>query len=93
MLPSVIINLIFPFVLHQIPYGIQQFLVVTTHALSYIVIAFSDDYRIAIIGVALNSFSGGLSGMTTLALSSYYSKNTVRSYASGQGAGGLIASI
>uniref|UniRef100_A0AC34GUL1 Battenin n=1 Tax=Panagrolaimus sp. ES5 TaxID=591445 RepID=A0AC34GUL1_9BILA len=92
-IPCVIVELTFPFFMNRIPYGVRHAIVVSCQALSFIIVAFSPNVIVALIGVVFAAIGAGLGAINCLALSSHFSKTTVSTWSSGTGAAGVVASF
>uniref|UniRef100_A0A914PS29 Battenin n=1 Tax=Panagrolaimus davidi TaxID=227884 RepID=A0A914PS29_9BILA len=92
-IPCVIVELTFPFFMYRIPYGIRHAAVVSCQALSFIIVAFSPNVAVSLIGVVFAAIGAGLGAINCLALSSHFSKTSVSTWSSGTGAAGVVASF
>ncbi|KAL7071529.1 hypothetical protein ACQ4LE_009290 [Meloidogyne hapla] len=92
-LPAFVVKYAFPFFMNRIPFGFRIFLVIFTHASSYIIVAFSTSIEMSLLGVVFCSISIGIGQICLPALTSHYSKSTISAWTAGTGASSIIPSL
>ncbi|VDK77229.1 unnamed protein product [Onchocerca ochengi] len=93
ILPCLLVKLTFPFFMQRIPFGIRHFIICLLQALSYLIVAFSSGIVMSLTGVVFASLSSGLGEITYLALTPYFTKNTISTWSSGTGGAGIIGAL
>lgn len=93
IIPDLIIKLLFPFALTRISFNVRVILCVCLSAASFLIVAFSESTWLSLIGVACGSAASGLGEITFLALTAYFSNETISFWSSGTGAAGLLGSL
>lgn len=93
ILPSFIVKLLAPFILHYFSYRTKIITSLIASLASYHLVGWGNSVGLRILGVILVSFSSGLGESTFLALTSFYHRNTVSAWSSGTGAAGLFGAL
>uniref|UniRef100_A0A8C6U846 Battenin n=1 Tax=Neogobius melanostomus TaxID=47308 RepID=A0A8C6U846_9GOBI len=93
ILPTLLIKMSAPFVIHKVPYGYRVLLCGLTAAASFLVVSFSSALWMSILGVILASISSGLGELSFLALTVYYSRDVVGGWGSGTGGAGVSGAL
>uniref|UniRef100_A0A914ULM7 Battenin n=1 Tax=Plectus sambesii TaxID=2011161 RepID=A0A914ULM7_9BILA len=93
IIPTLIIKLTAPFFMHRIPFGVRHLIVVFAQAASYIIVAFSVDVWMSLLGVVFASIGSGLGEITYMALASHFSKNVISTWSSGTGGAGIFGAL
>nr|XP_020463954.1 battenin isoform X2 [Monopterus albus] len=89
ILPTLIIKLFAPFVIHKVPYGIRVLVCVTMAATSFLLVSFSSAVWMSILGVIFASISAGLGELSFLALTVFFTSNVLGGWSSGTGGAGV----
>ncbi|XP_062919104.1 battenin isoform X2 [Mobula hypostoma] len=93
ILPTLIIKLVSPFLIHLLPYGYRVLFCCFSALTSFIVVSFSVVTWISILGVVFASVSSGLGEYTFLSLTAHFQTEVVWGWASGTGAAGLFGAL
>ncbi|VDN08382.1 unnamed protein product [Thelazia callipaeda] len=93
ILPSLIVKLFYPFVMHPVPFGIRHVFIVSLQICSFIMVAFSQNVAMSLSGVVLASIGAGLGEVTFLSLTSYFPNYVVGAWSSGTGGAGIFGSF
>ncbi|XP_047213611.1 battenin-like isoform X2 [Girardinichthys multiradiatus] len=93
ILPTLIIKLFAPFVIHKVPYGFRVLFCVTMAAASFLLVSFSSAVWISIVGVIFASISSGLGELSFLSLSVFFDRNVLEGWGSGTGGAGVAGSF
>ena len=89
----VIVTSFLPWCMQKIPYFWRTLFVFAAMACGTLVLITMKSVYVKIIGVSLNALAHGLGEISFLALSAFYGKFSVTSFAAGSGAGILIGPI
>lgn len=89
----VIVTLFLPWCMQKIPYFWRTLIVFAAMACGTLVLITVKTVYIKIIGVSLNALAHGLGEISFLALSAFYGKFSITSFAAGSGAGILLGPI
>lgn len=89
----VIVTSILPWCMQKIPYLWRTLIVFAAMASGTVLIILVDNVYVKIIGVSLNALAHGLGEISFLALSAFYGKFSLTSFAAGSGAGILLGPI
>ncbi|CAJ0596283.1 unnamed protein product [Cylicocyclus nassatus] len=92
-LPAFFVGLIFPFFMHRIPFVFRHVLVCILQTASYLMVAFSTNVPMSLVGVCFASIGCGLGEISCLALTSHYPTLALAAWSSGTGAAGLFGSF
>ncbi|XP_047214473.1 battenin-like isoform X2 [Girardinichthys multiradiatus] len=93
ILPTLIIKLFAPFVIHKVPYGFRVLFCVTMAAASFLLVSCSSAVWISIVGVIFASISSGLGELSFLSLSVFFDRNVLEGWGSGTGGAGVAGSF
>lgn len=93
ILPTLLIKMSAPFVIHKVPYGFRVLFCALTAGASFLVVSFSSALWMSIMGVVLASISAGLGELSFLALTVYYSRDVVGGWGSGTGGAGVAGAL
>ncbi|KAH7701439.1 Protein CLN-3.2, partial [Aphelenchoides avenae] len=93
ILPTLFIKLVAPFTLHSVPYGIRHLVVVLCQASSFLIVAYSDNLFLALMGVCFASFGSGLGEISYLSLASNFPRDVISGWSSGTGAAGILGAL
>ncbi|KAL0275156.1 UNVERIFIED_CONTAM: hypothetical protein PYX00_003106 [Menopon gallinae] len=91
IIPTLVVKLLCPFLPFVVHFRI--FLAVSTGILSLVLVAASESYILAIIGVCFASFNSGLGEITLLAYSTNFPLHAISGWSSGTGGAGLAGSF
>lgn len=89
----VIVTSFLPWCMEKIPYFSRTLIVFAAMACGTLVLITVKSVYVKIIGVSLNALAHGLGEISFLALSAFYGKFSVTSFAAGSGAGILVGPI
>ncbi|XP_074511098.1 battenin isoform X3 [Sebastes fasciatus] len=93
ILPTLVIKLSAPFVIHKLPYGFRVLFCTVTAATSFLVVSFSSAVWMSILGVIFASISAGLGELSFLSLTVYFSRDVLGGWGSGTGAAGVAGAL
>ncbi|KAM4530676.1 battenin-like [Odontesthes bonariensis] len=93
ILPTLVIKLVAPFVVHKVPYGVRVLFCVIMAATSFLLVSFSSAVWMSILGVSFASISSGLGELSFLSLTVFFSRNVLEGWGSGTGAAGVAGSV
>uniref|UniRef100_A0A914Q774 Battenin n=1 Tax=Panagrolaimus davidi TaxID=227884 RepID=A0A914Q774_9BILA len=79
--------------MQKVPLGITQLFVLLCQAFGLIIAAYASTVSGSLIGVILASFGTGMGSVNILALATHFPKETVKSWSTGWGAAGIVASF
>ncbi|XP_061606464.1 battenin isoform X3 [Phyllopteryx taeniolatus] len=93
ILPTLIIKLSAPLVIHKVPHGFRILFCVIMAATSFLVVSFSSTVWMSIIGVIFASTSSGFGELTFLSLTVFYSRDVLGAWGSGTGGAGVVGAL
>ncbi|XP_061761976.1 battenin isoform X1 [Nerophis ophidion] len=93
ILPTLIIKLSVPLVIHKVPYGVRVLFCVVMAATSFLIVSFSSTVWMSIIGVIFASASSGVGELSFLSLTVYYSRDVLGAWGSGTGGAGVAGAL
>uniref|UniRef100_A0A3Q2XLZ7 Battenin n=1 Tax=Hippocampus comes TaxID=109280 RepID=A0A3Q2XLZ7_HIPCM len=93
ILPTLIIKMTAPLVIHKVPYGFRVLFCVTMAAMSFLVVSFSSTVWMSIIGVIFASTSAGFGELSFLSLTVFYSRDVLGAWGSGTGGAGVLGAL
>ncbi|XP_051905681.1 battenin [Hippocampus zosterae] len=93
ILPTLIIKMTAPLVIHKVPYGFRVFFCVTMAATGFLVVSFSSTVWMSIIGVIFASTSAGFGELSFLSLTVFYSRDVLGGWGSGTGGAGVLGAL
>ncbi|XP_061906636.1 battenin isoform X1 [Entelurus aequoreus] len=93
ILPTLIIKLSVPLLIHQVPYGVRVLFCVVMAATSFLIVSFSSTVWMSIIGVIFASASSGVGELSFLSLTVYYSRDVLGAWGSGTGGAGVAGAL
>ncbi|XP_072225825.1 battenin isoform X2 [Leuresthes tenuis] len=93
ILPTLVIKLAAPFVVHKVPYGARVLFCVIMAAASFLLVSFSSAVWMSVLGVIFASMSSGLGELSFLSLTVFFSRNVLEGWGSGTGGAGVAGSI
>ncbi|KAM6905399.1 battenin [Xenentodon cancila] len=93
ILPTLVIKLLAPFVIHKVPYGFRVLFCVAMAAASFLLVSFSAAIWMSILGVVFASFSAGLGELSFLSLTVFFNRNVLEGWGSGTGGAGVAGSF
>ncbi|XP_063791400.1 battenin isoform X2 [Pseudophryne corroboree] len=93
ILPTLVIKFTAPFYIHQIPYNYRVSLCILTAAASFLVVSFSTNIALSLLGVVFASVSSGLGEITFLSLTAFFYSDVVSCWSSGTGGAGILGSL
>ncbi|XP_027016936.2 battenin isoform X1 [Tachysurus fulvidraco] len=93
ILPTLLIKLTAPFIIHKMPYGFRILVCVATAMISFLVVSFSSTVWMSILGVIFASVSSGLGELSFLSLTVYFSSNVLSGWGSGTGGAGVAGAV
>ncbi|VDK69472.1 unnamed protein product [Onchocerca ochengi] len=93
IIPSLVVKMFYPFVMHRIPFGMRHLFTVLLQISSFLVVAFSQNIPMGLTGVALASIGAGIGEVTFLSLTTYFHNNVVGAWSSGTGGAGIFGSF
>lgn len=93
ILPTLVIKLFAPFVIHKLPYGARVLFCVVMAATSFLLVSFSSAVWMSILGVIFASISAGLGELSFLSLTVYFSRDVLGGWGSGTGGAGVAGAL
>ncbi|NP_001086663.1 ceroid-lipofuscinosis, neuronal 3 L homeolog [Xenopus laevis] len=93
ILPTLFIKFTAPFYIHLIPYNYRVSLCIVTAAGSFLIVSYSTQITVSLLGVVFASVSSGLGEVTFLSLTSYFHSNVVSYWSSGTGGAGILGAL
>ncbi|CAN9505345.1 unnamed protein product [Ophioblennius macclurei] len=93
ILPTLLIKLFAPFVIHKVPYGVRVLLCVLMAAISFLLMSFSFAVWMSIVGVIFASVSAGLGELSFLSLTVFFSRDVLGGWGSGTGGAGVAGAL
>ncbi|KAM4535107.1 battenin [Fundulus diaphanus] len=93
ILPTLIIKLLAPFVIHKVPYGFRVLFCVAMAAMSFLLVSLSSAVWISIVGVIFASISSGLGELSFLSLSVFFDRSVLEGWGSGTGGAGVAGAF
>ncbi|KAK1877228.1 Battenin, partial [Dissostichus eleginoides] len=93
ILPTLIIKLSAPCVIHKLPYGFRVLFCALMAATSFLLVSFSSAMWMSILGVIFASISAGLGELSFLSLTVYFSRDVLSAWGSGTGGAGVAGAF
>ncbi|KAJ4932255.1 hypothetical protein JOQ06_010680 [Pogonophryne albipinna] len=93
ILPTLVIKLAAPCVIHKLPYGFRVLFCALMAATSFLLVSFSSAMWMSILGVIFASISAGLGELSFLSLSVYFSRDVLGAWGSGTGGAGVAGAF
>ncbi|XP_035511104.1 battenin isoform X2 [Morone saxatilis] len=93
ILPTLVIKLCAPFVIHKLPYGFRVLFCAIMAATSFLLVSFSSAVWMSIIGVIFASISSGLGELSFLSLTVFFSRDVLGGWGSGTGGAGVAGAF
>ncbi|KAL3998898.1 CLN3 family protein [Acanthocheilonema viteae] len=93
IIPSLVVKIFYPFVMHRIPFGTRHLFTVLLQISSFLAVAFARNILMSLTGVALASIGAGIGEVTFLSLTTYFPNNVVGAWSSGTGGAGIFGSF
>nr|XP_046270500.1 battenin [Scatophagus argus] len=93
ILPTLVIKLFAPFVIHKLPYGIRVLFCAIMAAASFLLVSFSFTVWMSILGVIFASISSGLGELSFLSLTVFFSSDVLEGWGSGTGGAGVAGAV
>ncbi|KAM9744748.1 battenin isoform 2-T2 [Menidia menidia] len=93
ILPTLLIKLVAPFVVHKVPYGLRVLFCAFMAASSFLLVSFSSAMWMSILGVVFASVSSGLGELSFLSLTVFFSRTVLEGWGSGTGGAGVAGSF
>ncbi|KAM4024679.1 battenin [Anomaloglossus baeobatrachus] len=93
ILPTLVIKLSAPLYIHQIPYSYRVSLCIVTAAASFLIVSFSADVAVSLLGVVFASVSSGVGEITFLSLTAFFYSDVVSCWSSGTGGAGILGAL
>ncbi|KAL7379462.1 hypothetical protein ABVT39_027698 [Epinephelus coioides] len=93
ILPTLVIKLSAPFVIHKLPYSIRVLICAIMAATSFLFVSFSSAVWMSILGVIFASISSGLGELSFLSLTVYFSRDVLAGWGSGTGGAGVAGAL
>ncbi|KAM9393157.1 battenin isoform 2-T2 [Pholidichthys leucotaenia] len=93
ILPTLVIKMFAPFVIHKVPYGARVLFCAITAAASLLLVSFSSAVWMSILGVVFTSISAGLGELSFLSLTVFFRRDVLGGWGSGTGGAGLAGAI
>uniref|UniRef100_A0A4W6E2M8 Battenin n=1 Tax=Lates calcarifer TaxID=8187 RepID=A0A4W6E2M8_LATCA len=93
ILPTLVIKLFAPFVIHKLPYGFRVLFCVIMAATSFLLVSLSSAVWISILGVIFASISSGLGELSFLSLTAFFSRDVLAGWGSGTGGAGVAGAL
>ncbi|KAM8824820.1 battenin [Synchiropus picturatus] len=93
ILPTLIVKLAAPFVIHRVAYGLRVLFCVVMAATSFLLVSLSASTWQSILGVVFASFSAGLGELSFLSLTVFFSRDVLGGWGSGTGGAGVAGAL
>ncbi|XP_034396333.1 battenin isoform X2 [Cyclopterus lumpus] len=93
ILPTLVIKLSAPFVIHKLPYGFRVLFCAVMAATSFLLVSFSSAVWMSILGVIFASIGAGLGELSFLSLTVYFSRDVLGAWGSGTGGAGVAGAL
>ncbi|XP_065820630.1 battenin [Labrus bergylta] len=93
ILPTLVIKLFAPFVIHKMPYGVRVLFCAVMAATSFLLVSFSSAVLMSILGVIFASVSSGLGELSFLSLTVFFSRDVLGGWGSGTGGAGVAGAF
>ncbi|KAK5884351.1 hypothetical protein CesoFtcFv8_018184 [Champsocephalus esox] len=93
ILPTLVIKLAAPCVIHKLPYGFRVLFCALMAATSFLLVSFSSAMWMSILGVVFASVSAGLGELSFLSLTVYFSRDVLGAWGSGTGGAGVAGAF
>ncbi|KAL3053126.1 hypothetical protein OYC64_005622 [Pagothenia borchgrevinki] len=93
ILPTLLIKLAAPCVIHKLPYGFRVLFCALMAATSFLLVSFSSAMWMSILGVIFASISAGLGELSFLSLTVYFSRDVLGAWGSGTGGAGVAGAF
>uniref|UniRef100_A0A8C5PXU7 Battenin n=1 Tax=Leptobrachium leishanense TaxID=445787 RepID=A0A8C5PXU7_9ANUR len=93
ILPTLLIKFTAPLYIHWIPYNYRVCLCILTAAASFLIVSFSTQVAVSLLGVVFASVSSGLGEITFLSLTAFFQSDVVSYWSSGTGGAGIFGSL
>ncbi|XP_040212119.1 battenin [Rana temporaria] len=93
ILPTLVIKFTAPFYIQQIPYNYRVCVCIITAASSFLLVSFSTDIAVSLLGVIFASVSSGLGEITFLSLTAFFYSDVVSYWSSGTGGAGILGAL
>ncbi|XP_060883005.1 battenin [Labrus mixtus] len=93
ILPTLVIKLFAPFVVHKMPYGVRVLFCAVMAATSFLLVSFSSAVLMSILGVIFASVSSGLGELSFLSLTVFFSRDVLGGWGSGTGGAGVAGAF
>lgn len=93
ILPTLIIKLFAPFVIHKLSYGTRVLFCAIMAATSFLLVSFSSAVWMSILGVVFASISSGLGELSYLSLTVFFDRDVLEGWGSGTGGAGVAGAL
>ncbi|XP_068099960.1 battenin isoform X2 [Hyperolius riggenbachi] len=93
ILPTLVIKFTAPFYIERIPYSYRVSVCIITAASSFLIVSFSTDVAVSLLGVVFASVSSGLGEITFLSLTAFFYSDVVAFWSSGTGGAGIFGAL
>ncbi|XP_018414637.1 PREDICTED: battenin [Nanorana parkeri] len=93
ILPTLVIKFTAPLYIEQIPYNYRVIVCIITAASSFLIVSFSTDIAVSLLGVVFASVSSGLGEITFLSLTAFFYSDVVSYWSSGTGGAGILGAL
>ncbi|XP_971061.2 battenin isoform X1 [Tribolium castaneum] len=91
IIPSLLVKLLAPFLPFFV--NVRVAVCILCSSAGFLLVAFSQNITMSLLGVVATSFCSGLGEVTYLQYSSFYDKNVVSTWSSGTGGAGVIGAV
>lgn len=93
ILPSLLLKMSAPFIIHKVPYGFRVLFCVLMAVVSFLVVSFSSSVWMSILGVVFASAGSGVGELSFLSLSVYFNRDVLGGWSSGTGGAGVAGAL
>nr|XP_043906818.1 battenin isoform X1 [Solea senegalensis] len=93
ILPTLVLKLFAPFVIHKLPYGFRVLFCVVMATASFLLVSLSTGVWMSILGVIFASVSCGLGELSFLSLTVFFSRDVLGGWGSGTGGAGVAGAF
>ncbi|XP_031550597.1 protein BTN1-like [Actinia tenebrosa] len=91
--PLMAVKIFFPWFIQKIPYWFKILVIMLFMMSGILIIAYADDIRLKMFGIALNAMATGASELVLLSLTAFYPQICISSYVAGTGISSLVAPL
>lgn len=91
--PLMAVKIFFPWFIQKIPYWFKILMIMIFMMSGILIIAYVDNIRLKMFGIALNAMATGASELVLLSLTAFYPQICISAYVAGTGISSLVAPL